>query len=294
MTHPAGPPPYPSQGPAAVCVRHPDRATGLSCVRCGRPSCPECLREASVGFQCVDCVGRSDQGVRRATTVAGAEQVATRRRPLVVWALVALNVAVYAWTVVQAGSISDNYRSALFEAWQLAPKQVADGDWWRILTSGFLHIGPLHIASNMFALWVLGRDMETVLGRGRFLALYMISLIGGSAAVVVFNAPGQPVAGASGAVFGLMGGLLVVLLRLKRPVGQVVGLIAINVVISQVVPGISLTAHIGGLVVGVLVAAALVYTPARNRTPLQVGALSGITVVLLAVIAVVATTIPTP
>jgi len=159
------------------------------------------------------------------------------------------------------------------------------------VASGFLHIGPLHIASNMFALWVLGRDMETVLGRGRFVALYLISLIGGSAAVVIFNAPNSAVAGASGAVFGLMGGLLVVLLRLKRPVGQVVGLIVINLVISQVVPGISITAHIGGLVVGALVAAALVYAPARNRTRLQVGALSGITVVLLAIIAVVAAAI---
>lgn len=291
MTYPVGPPPHPSQGPAAVCVRHPDRATGLTCVRCGRPSCPECLREASVGYQCVDCVGQAGHGVRRAATVAGAV-AATSRRPIVVWTLIALNVAVYVLTVVQAGSISNNYESPLFDAWQLAPVQIADGDWWRVLTSGFLHIGPLHIASNMFALWVLGRDMETVLGRGRFVALYLISLIGGSAAVVVFNAPDQPVAGASGAVFGLMGGLLVVLLRLKRPVGQVIGLIVINIVISQVVPGISLTAHIGGLVVGALVAAALVFTPSRsNRTRLQVAALAGITVVLLAIIAVVGSSI---
>jgi len=291
VTYPAGPPPYPIPGPAAVCARHPDRATGLTCVRCGRPACPECLREASVGYQCVDCVAQGGQNVRRAATVAGAEAAVVSRRPVVVWTLIALNVAVYVWTAVQAGSIADNTSSSLFDAWQLAPVLVADGDWWRILTSGFLHIGPLHIASNMFALWVLGRDMETVLGRGRFVALYLISLIGGSAAVVIFNALNSAVAGASGAVFGLMGGLLVVLLRLKRPVGQVVGLIVINLVISQVVPGISITAHIGGLVVGALVAAALVYAPARNRTRLQVGALSGITVVLLAIIAVVAAAI---
>lgn len=291
MTSPAGPPPHPSQGPAAVCVRHPDRATGLTCVRCGRPACPECLREASVGYQCVDCVAQAGQGVRRAATVAGAEVVVSRR-PVVVWTLIALNVAVYAVTVVQAGSISNNFRAPLFTDWQLAPLYLsAYGEWWRVITAGFLHIGPLHIASNMFALWVLGRDMETVLGRGRFVALYMISLLGGSAAVVLFNAPDQPVAGASGAVFGLMGGLLVVLLRLRRPVGQVVGLIVLNVVISQVIPNISLTAHIGGLVVGALVAAALVFTPARNRTALQVGALSGITVVLLALMALVAASI---
>ncbi len=211
---------------------------------------------------------------------------AASSRPVVVWVLILLNVAVYAWTVVQAGSISENTDSALFDAWQLAPVQVGDGEWWRLVTAGFLHIGPLHIASNMFALWVLGRDLEKVLGRSRFLALYMISLIGGSTAVMIFNAPNQPVAGASGAVFGLMGALLVVLLRVRQPVSQVVGLIAINVVISQLVPGISLTAHIGGLVVGALGAAVLAFAPARNRTAVQAAALSGLTVVLLAICAV--------
>jgi membrane associated rhomboid family serine protease len=223
--------------------------------------------------------------------VAGAEAVGSRR-PIVVWTLIGLNVAVYALTVVQSGSISGNYRSPLFRAWQLAPIDLsAYGEWWRVLTSGFLHIGPLHIASNMFALWVLGREMETALGRGRFIALYLISLLGGSAAVVFFNAPGQPVAGASGAVFGLMGGLLVVLLRLRRRVGQVLGLIVLNIVISQLIPNISLTAHIGGLVVGALVAAALVLTPARHRTALQVTALTGITLVLVAVVVVATTSV---
>jgi membrane associated rhomboid family serine protease len=275
MTYPAGPPPYPPQGPAAVCVRHPDRATGLSCTRCGRPACPECLREASVGYQCVDCAGRDRPDIRRPAARAG--------RPLVVWTLILLNVAVYAWTALQAGSINDNTDSALFDAWQLAPIQVGDGDWWRLLTAGFLHIGLLHIASNMFALWVLGRDLEHVLGRGRFLALYMISLIGGSTAVMIFNVPNQPVAGASGAVFGLMGALLVVLLRTRQPVGQVVALIAVNIVISQLVPGISLTAHLGGLVVGALCAAVLAYTPSRNRTAVQSTALAALTVALLAI-----------
>jgi membrane associated rhomboid family serine protease len=285
VTYPAGPPtpPYPP-GPQTVCVRHPDRPTALTCTRCGRPSCPECLREASVGHQCVDCVGRASQGVRRGTTVAGAEAV--DRRPVVVWTLIVLNVAVYAWTAVQARSIANNANSPLFDAWALAPGLVAQGDWWRLLTAGFLHIGPLHIASNMFALWVLGRDMETALGRGRFLALYLISLLGGSAAVMLFYAPNQSVAGASGAVFGLMGGLLVVLLRVRRPVGQVIGLIVVNIVIGQLVPGISLTGHIGGLITGAVVAAALVYAPRRNQTAVQVAALAGITVVLLALCAV--------
>jgi membrane associated rhomboid family serine protease len=204
--------------------------------------------------------------------------------------LIALNLAVFAWTAVQARSITDNADSALFTAWALAPGLVADGQWWRLLTSGFLHIGPLHIAFNMMALWVLGREMETVLGRGRFLALYGVSLLGGAAAVMLFS-PGAVVAGASGAVFGLMGGLAVVLRRMRVPAGQVIGLIVVNVVISVVIPGISLIGHLGGLVVGAAATAALVYAPVRNRNAVQAGALAGLAVALLVIIAVMAATL---
>jgi membrane associated rhomboid family serine protease len=262
----------------AACVRHPERATRLACSRCGRPACPDCLREAAVGHQCVDCVA------------ASAPRTAPRRaagtRSVVVPTLVALNVAVFAWTVLQARSLMDNSDAALFRAWALVPAAVADGEWWRLFTAGFLHIGPLHIAFNMWALWVLGRDLELVLGRARFLALYLVSLLGGSAAVVLFADPNQYVAGASGAVFGLMSGLLLVLLRLRRPYGPVVALIVLNLVISQVVPGISIAGHVGGLVVGAVASAALVFAPARQRTVIQVGALVALTALLLAAIAV--------
>jgi membrane associated rhomboid family serine protease len=186
---------------------------------------------------------------------------------------------------VQARSLLDNADAALFREWALVPYAVAEGEWWRLLTAGFLHIGPLHIAFNMFALWVLGRDLEIVLGRGRFLALYLVSLLGGSAAVVLFADPEQYVAGASGAVFGLMSGLLLVLLRLRRPYGPVVAIIVLNLVITQVVPGISMAGHVGGLVVGGLAAAALVFAPPRHRTLVQTAALALLTAVLLALIA---------
>jgi membrane associated rhomboid family serine protease len=289
VTHPAGPPtppPHPGQpqtGPSAVCVRHQDRPTGLSCTRCGRPACPECLREASVGYQCVDCVGAARRGVRRGTTVAGA---APGTRPVVVPTLIALNVAIYLWTVVEAGSVNGNAAAPLFNAWALVPGAVWEGEWWRILTSGFLHIGLIHPLFNMWALWVLGRDMETVLGRVRFSALYLVSLLGGAAAVMVFYQPNQAVAGASGAVFGLMGGLAVVLRRMRVPAGQVIGLIAVNVVISVVIPGISLIGHLGGLVVGAGATASLVYAPARSRNLVQAAAFAGLTVLLLLVIAI--------
>ncbi len=261
----------------AACVRHPDRATRLACARCGRPACPDCLREAAVGHQCVDCVA--------ASVPTRAPRRAAGTRSVVVPTLVALNVAVYALTAVQARSLLDNADAPLFRALALVPDAVADGEWWRLITAGFLHIGPLHIAFNMWALWVLGRDLEIVLGRGRFLALYMVSLLGGSTAVVLFADPQQYVAGASGAVFGLMSGLLLVLLRLRRPYGPVVALIVINLVITQVVPGISVAGHVGGLVVGGLAAAALVFAPPRRRTLVQTAALVLITAVLLALLA---------
>jgi membrane associated rhomboid family serine protease len=226
-----------------------------------------------VGSQCVDCVA--------ASVPRKAPRRAPGTRAVVVPTLVALNLAVFAWTVVQARSLLDNTDSALFHAWALVPADVADGEWWRLVTAGFLHIGPLHIAFNMYALWVLGRDLEIVLGRARFLALYLISLLGGSAAVVLFANPQQYVAGASGAVFGLMSGLLLVLLRLRRSYGQVVAVIVLNLVISQVVPGISIAGHVGGLVVGALASAALVFAPERRRTLVQTAALVAITVVLV-------------
>ncbi|MGQ0573567.1 MAG: rhomboid family intramembrane serine protease [Pseudonocardia sp.] len=295
MTYPAGPP-YPGGDPlhqpggpppgAPVgCVRHPDRPTGLRCVRCDRPACPDCLREASVGYQCVDCVTQGARDTRRGVTVAGAEPGGAA---LVVPALVAVNLAMFVWTVAQAGSIGQNYTAPIFREWALRPTLVADGEWWRILTAGFLHVGPLHLAFNMLALWIIGRDVEAVLGRGRFLAVYLVSLLGGSAAVMLFQPPNASVAGASGAVFGLMGALAVVLRRMRVPAGQVIGLIVVNIVISVVLPNISLVAHLGGLAVGAAATAALVYAPRANRNAVQAAALAGLTILLLVLIALVA------
>lgn len=250
MTGPGASPP--SRPGVAWCARHPDRPTGLTCTRCGRPACPDCLREASVGHQCVDCVGAGTRQVRRVARSAPA-------RPVVVPALVAVNVLLFAVTALQAGSVMDNANSTLFDAWALVPAAVTGGEWWRVLTAGFLHIGPLHIALNMYALWVLGRDLELVLGRARFLALYLVSLLGGSLAVLLFSPPFQPVAGASGAIFGLMSGLLLVLLRMRRPVGQVVAVIVLNLVISQLVPNLSIAGHVGGLLIGAAFTTLLLY-----------------------------------
>ncbi|WP_051116332.1 rhomboid family intramembrane serine protease [Amycolatopsis nigrescens] len=270
--------PYPQQA-LPGCWWHPDRATGLSCVRCGRPACPDCLREASVGSQCVDCVqaGRQQQRAQQRQyrsldygerTVAGAKLA---RRPIVTPVLIALNVLVYLITVLQSGSPMDNQNSQLQQDGVLWPYGVAGGEWWRLITSGFLHYGLLHIAVNMFALWVLGRDLELLLGKIRFTAVYFVSLLGGSVAVYQFSDPNGPTAGASGALYGLMGGLLVAVLRLKLNPGFAIGTIVLNLVITYAIPGISLYAHVGGLVVGVLAMAAMLYAPAKGRAGWQAG-----------------------
>ena len=152
------------------------RETGLCCVRCDRPACSACLREAPVGYQCVDCVAAGTRSRPRATTVAGAEPTG---RSVVVPALVAINVVVFAITVAQAGSVRGNSAAELFKQWGLWPTAVAGGELWRLFTSGFLHFGPIHLAFNMIALWVIGRDLEQVLGQARFLAVYLVSLLGG-------------------------------------------------------------------------------------------------------------------
>ena len=217
---------------------------------------------------------------RRGVTIAGAEPGG---RPLATPTLVGLNVAVFAWTVATSGSVSRNDRAPLFQEWALVPDAVADGEWWRLLTGGFLHFGPIHLLFNMMALWVIGRDIEPALGRARFLAVYLVSLLGASTAVMLLSVPNALVAGASGAVFGLMGALAVLLRRLRIPLGQVGGLIAINLVITFVLPGISVAGHLGGLLTGAIATAALVYAPADRRVPVQTAALAGLTLLLLAV-----------
>ncbi|MGH3756615.1 rhomboid family intramembrane serine protease [Actinophytocola sp.] len=260
-----------------ACVRHPDRPTGLRCVRCDRPACPDCLREASVGYQCVDCVTegartvRTPRPVRRFRSAGGP-------RLVVVPTLIVVNVVAFAATAIQAGSIVENQGSALFVDGMLVPGYVAAGEWWRLVTSGFLHFGnyggygPVHLLFNMFALWVIGRDLEVALGRGRFLAVYALALLGGSTVIMLFGPLDGGVAGASGAVYGLFGGIAVMVFKARINPTPVLMLIAINIFLSVTLPGISLLGHVGGLVAGALATAAMVYAPPVRRTQLQAGA----------------------
>ncbi|MGJ7909163.1 rhomboid family intramembrane serine protease [Actinopolyspora sp. H202] len=272
----AGDPNSPQAMP--TCPRHPDRPTGLSCTRCGRPACPECLRDASVGQHCVDCVKQGQRGVRQPVTVAGAR---LGSKPVLVPALIAVNVLLYVLTVAQAGSVSGNNTAPLFQTWALVPVQVATGQWWRVFTSAFLHFGLIHLLINMIALWIVGREMELLLGRVRFAAVYLLSLLGGSMFVFLFSSAFTQAAGASTALYGLFGGVAVAAWRLKLNMRPILLVIGINVVLTVSIPGISLFGHLGGLVLGAAATAALLYAPAARRNLWQTVALTGLFLVIV-------------
>ncbi|MFG3616332.1 rhomboid family intramembrane serine protease [Nocardia sp. NPDC047654] len=277
------------QPPAPTCVRHPNRPTGLACTRCGRPSCAECLRPAAVGHHCVDCLRAEQRGVAPVRTVSGAAAARTSA-PYVTYALIAINVVIYAITAVQSKNLMDNQLgSTLFLDWVLWAPAVADGEWWRVLGSGFLHYGPIHLLLNMFALYVVGRDAELVLGRSRYLAVYSASLLGGSAGVMLFS-QNSLTAGASGAVYGLFGAITIILLRLRQNPNQMLIIIGINVVISLSLPGISLWGHLGGLAAGTLATLGILFLPGwlRVKTP-QAARVVGWAAVALVAVAALAT-----
>jgi membrane associated rhomboid family serine protease len=208
-----------------------------------------------VGQHCVDCVRESRASTPRAITIGTSRPVAT-------YTLIAVNVVVFVLTAVQAHGLGNvnPADSRIFYDGVLFGPFVGQGEVWRIVTSGFLHYSIIHIGLNMLTLYILGRDLERALGTARFVGIYAVALLGGSAAVLAFT-PTAAAAGASGAIYGVMGGLLVAVIRAKMPPGQIIGLIVINIVISVTIPNISLWAHLGGLVFGAAATAGVLLLP---------------------------------
>ncbi|MBC3763900.1 rhomboid family intramembrane serine protease [Quadrisphaera oryzae] len=273
MTDPAWGPQAPGQDP--VCPRHPDRVAYVRCQRCERPTCPECQRPAAVGFQCVDCVREGSRGARQARTAFGA--TVRRGRPVVTLSIIGICVAVF---LVQYAALP-----GLPYALGFAPV-VAAAEPWRFLTAAFLHGGVIHIAFNMYALYLFGSYLEQQFGRLRFAALYLITAFGGSVGTLLLVSPdsrgwGIVSVGASGAVFGLFGALVLVQRKLNQQFGQVVVLIVINGAIGFLVPGIAWQAHLGGLVTGLALGAVYAYAPQRARTPVQAAGAAAVALVLL-------------
>lgn len=277
-----------------VCRNHPDREAHIRCQRCEQPICPDCMRPAAVGFQCPACVRDGARSVRRPTAPYGGQPSANPALTSIV--LIGLNLAVWLGITATGGSTSH-----LVQLLALLPDTatyqfpdgsidsvtgVAGGAWWQVITSAFSHVEVWHIGFNMLALWFLGPQLEMVLGRVRFLALYLISALTGSAAVMALSAPHTQTLGASGAIFGLMGGLLVVALKMRANVQQLVMWIGLNVALTVFAASmVSWQGHLGGLVGGAAVAGVVVYAPRAQRSWLQPLGLGLIVLVSLAAIA---------
>jgi membrane associated rhomboid family serine protease len=218
------------------------------------------MRSAPVGHQCVECVEQGARSVRQPTTAFGGRHVG---KPWVTYVLIALNVVMF---VLQQAN------DAVREQFVLWPNAIAYLDqFYRLVTSGFLHAGITHILFNMVALYFTGPALERVLGHVRFTVLYLISLLGGSVLVYLLTAPNQGTLGASGAIFGLFGASFVLARKLDIDVRGIVGLIVVNLVITFVAPGISWQGHVGGLVTGAAVAWVYAYAPQAKRTLILTG-----------------------
>ena len=275
---------------APSCYRHPDRETHIRCQRCERPICPDCMNQASVGFQCPACVAEGARSTRSGRTAYGGSRSADPARTSQV--LIGVNVAVWLLILVTGGGRSvwvhrlallpDGGRIPLRDGNVAGfPDGVADGAWWQLLTSTFTHVDTLHIGFNMLALWFLGPQLEAAIGRTRFLALYLLSGLTGSLFVYWLEASHSFTVGASGAIFGLMGALLVIAVKVGADYSQILVWLGLNLVITVFSTGISWQGHLGGLVGGVLIALVLAFSPRTHRTRWQVAGLVLVALVIL-------------
>jgi len=272
---------------APRCYRHTDRETWISCQRCGKPICPDCMRPASVGFHCPDCVAEAAKSVRQPRTAAGGLIPQTAGRVTMV--LIGLNLVVFA--IVRFADSQEFYAQSVMLTECTRPncfgyEGVDQGAWWRLGTSVFLHTQILHLLFNMYALWVFGPMLERYLGYVRFLALYLTCGLAGSVAVLWLSDPARPTLGASGAIFGLFGAALVLLRSRGLDTSALMLLIGINLVITFTVPDISWQGHLGGLAAGLGIGAMFAYAPRHRRTVVQLVSLTGLWVVLLGLVAV--------
>jgi membrane associated rhomboid family serine protease len=230
------------------CYRHPNRETRVSCSNCGRPICPDCMTPTPVGMRCPECARERTKVTRGAVAPSHYDAPAT-------YALIAINVAVFLAEVATGHGGFGTITSSLIPEFGLFGPSVAEGEWYRLLTSAFLHAGFLHIAGNMLLLFFLGRILEPGIGTPRFVALYLASLFAGSFGALLLS-PDSLSIGASGAVFGVLSAAFVIARgRGVDALASSIGIIILlNLAFSFGVPGISIGAHLGGLVGGVLCA----------------------------------------
>ncbi|WP_396447276.1 rhomboid family intramembrane serine protease [Actinomadura sp.] len=287
---------------APACYRHPKRETYVRCTRCDRYICPDCMREAAVGQQCVECVREGNKTVRQSRTVFGGKVSVT---PWATYVLIAVNVLVYLGELAKPdladklGSLgmgligpdggmyaADGGTYPGFEA-----IGVAYGEWYRLITSAFVHLLPteggfgiLHIVLNMWWLWRLGRPTEEMLGRWRFLALYLLAALGGSVLGYLID-PGMNAIGASGGIFGLTAAYWIFMRRLGHPMHEANRLVVFAMIWLVVSAGITAwQGHLGGLLAGGAIALAFAYAPRERRVLVQAGAAAAMLVLLTALV----------
>jgi membrane associated rhomboid family serine protease len=263
---------------ANYCYRHPDRQSFVLCQRCGRTICPECQTQAAVGVICPDDMKLQRQSAPK-TKPAILTRVTGTGAPVVTYSIIALTLAVFVLQLVPGLGITERllYAGAYSYPGGFQP--------WRLLTSVLVHSPSLifHVLLNMYTLWIFGPLLEGLLGRGRFLALYVLSGLAGSLGVLFLANPLQPVVGASGAIFGLMGAFLVIQRRLGGNSTQLIVLVAINLVIGFL-PGTNIAwqAHVGGLIGGALVGLIFVQTRRRDHKAVQLGLIGLLAAVMVA------------
>jgi membrane associated rhomboid family serine protease len=244
-----------------TCYRHPDRETGVACSNCGRPICPDCMTSTSVGMRCPECA----QQTTKVRVGAGAFSPTAGRMPATI-ALIAINVVVFVIELVGGGTGSLSGGGTVIHDAGLSGPDVANGDWWRVISGGFLHAGFLHLLLNMYVLYIAGSILEPGIGTPRFLGIYFVSLIAGSLGALIAD-PNSLTVGASGAIFGLMAAVVVI--ARGRGVEQLASqfglFIVLNLVLTFSISGISVGGHIGGLIGGA-VAAGLVLLVERQMS----------------------------
>jgi membrane associated rhomboid family serine protease len=242
-----------------TCYRHPSRETGVACSSCGRPICPDCMTSTSVGMRCPECAKQKTK-VRTPATLTGTPQLT--------YVLIAINVIAFLAASTGGGGLGTS--GTVYQKGALYGPLVADGEWWRIISAGFLHSGLLHIAFNMYFLYFLGTLLEPSIGKLRFGIIYFVSLIGGSFGSLLLS-PDAVTVGASGAVFGLMGAaILAMRARGIDPMQSGLGVtLLLNLGITFLIPGISIGGHVGGLIAGGLLGYLMFDVAERRRISLN-------------------------
>lgn len=298
MNLPPPPPPKAPSGSSAgtlTCYRHPNREAGRRCTRCGRPACAECLVQASVGSHCVECARTA-----RPDTKTRAKYWNARQTTMVTYALIIANVAVFIYVLFETKSVMGDVHALAYQKLGLTkdalvrpdiwPKlSIFPGQWYRLVSSGFLHYGIIHLAFNMYALYMLGQTLEPMLGRLRFGMVYFACMLGGSAGALLLQPDGLH-GGASGAVFGLFG--LIIVGYLQRGINPLTtalgGVLIINVLLSFS-GGISFGGHLGGAVAG-MICGWVMMAPAQRRVAERWTYITPILVGLGSIVVAVATT----